>query len=253
MDCVVVAGGRPDASDPLFSYTQGRPKALLEIKGRPLIHYVLRSLLESTSIDRIVVVGLERAALPSFDGQVEYMAVQGGMIANGLTGLARLQTGRPATRHVLFSSADIPAVDSAIVDDIVTTCRPYDKAAYYFMVERQVMESLYPGSKRTYVRLKGMAVAGADMFIADARLANGNSQLLHALAAGRKQAWKLAKIVGPTTLLSLWLHRLTLTGIEHRAERVVGAPVSVRLTNHAQLAMDVDKPEQLRLLRNLGP
>ena len=174
------------------------------------------------------------------------------MITNGLAGLAHLESRRPGTRHVLFSSADIPAVNSEIVDDIVSTCRPYDKAAYYFMVDRQVMESLYPGSNRTYVAMKDMAVAGADMFIADARLADGNSQLLHAMAAGRKQAWKLAKIVGPATLLSLWLHRMTLAGIERRAERVLGAPVSVRLTSHAQLAMDVDKPGQLRLLRKLG-
>jgi hypothetical protein len=50
----------------------------------------------------------------------------------------------------------------------------------------------------------------------------------------------------------LWLRRLTLAGIERRAETLLGAPVSVQLTGHAQLAMDVDKPEQLRLLRNLG-
>lgn len=252
IDCVVVAGGRPDSSDPLYEYTQGKPKALLEIGGSTLIQYVLRSLLGATSIDHIVVVGLEQSALPDLEGPIDYVADQGGLVANGLAGLAHLQSLRPGARHILFSSADIPAVSSAIVDDIVSSCRPFDQAAYYFMVERQVMESLYPGSNRTYITLKDKAVAGADMFIADARLAEGNSHLLHDMAAGRKQAWKLARIVGPVTLISLWMHRLTLAGIEQRAERVLGAPVSVQLTRHAQLAMDIDKPEQLRLLRDLN-
>jgi molybdopterin-guanine dinucleotide biosynthesis protein A len=252
MDCVVVAGGRPESDDPLFAYTQGKPKALLELAGGPLIHHVLSSLLDSSEIDRIVVVGLEPTDLQRFAGSLASISDQGSLIANGLAGVAYLQSQRPGIRHILFTSADIPAVNNAIVDDIVSSCRPYDRSAYYFMVERQVMESHYPGSNRTYVPLKDMAVAGADMFIADARLADGNSQLLQAMAAGRKQAWKLARIVGPSTLLSLWLHRLTLTDIERRAEKVLGAPVSVRLTDHAQLAMDIDKPEQLLLLRELG-
>lgn len=249
MDCVVIAGGRPEPADPLYVYTKGKAKAFLKIGGRPLIYYVIRALLEAQAIERIVVVGLEPGTDLGLEGALEYMPDQGNMIANGLAGLARIQAIRPAGRHILFSSADIPAISSTIVDELVASCRPYDKAAYYFMVERHVMEQHFPGSKRTYVSLKGMKVAGADMFIADGRLAVGNTELLYMLAAGRKQAWKLARIVGTTTLFSLLLGRLTLPDIEQRASKVVGAPVSVRLTDHAQLAMDVDKPEQLQALR----
>ena len=34
MDCVITAGGVPKPDDPLYVYTQGKPKALLEINGR---------------------------------------------------------------------------------------------------------------------------------------------------------------------------------------------------------------------------
>lgn len=249
MDCVLIAGGRPAPQDPLYDETQGKPKALLEIDGRPIVEFVLQALLEAQSIDRVVLVGLDSGTDLNLNQAADMIADQGGLVANGLAGLSRLQEDRPETRHVLFSSADIPAVNSFIVDDIVTACRPFDKAAYYFMVDRRTMEGSFPDSGRSFVSLKDMQVAGADMFIADARLAGDNPHLIHEMAAGRKRPWKLARIVGPGTLLALWLHRLTLAGIERRAERVIGRPVSVQLTAHAQLAMDVDKPEQLLLLR----
>jgi len=251
MDCVVVAGGRPTVDDPLYPFTQGKPKALLEIAGRPLIDYVLAALLDAHAIDHIVVVGLDEDLTLTYGPSVQAMTDRGGMVANGLAGLAQIQARQPATRHVLFTSADIPAVTGPTVDALVADCQPFDHCAYYFMVERQLMESHYPGSNRTYVPLKDLQIAGADMFVADAALADGNSQLLMDLTAGRKHAWKLARLVGPATLLRLWLRRLTLSGIEHRAEAVLGSPVSIRLTGFPQLAMDVDKPEQLFLMRNL--
>jgi CTP:molybdopterin cytidylyltransferase MocA len=249
MDCVLVAGGRPGPQDPLYDETQGQPKALLEIDGRPIVEFVLNALLGAQGVDRIVVVGLDDGTKLNIDQPPEMIADQGGLVANGLAGLSRLLEHQPETRHVLFSSADIPSVTSLIVDDVVAASRPFDKAAYYFMVDRRTMERRFPDSERTFVQLKDMQVAGADMFIADARLASDNRRLLHDMAAGRKHPWKLARIVGPGTLFALWLRTLTLAGIERRAERVIGRTVSVQLTAHAQLAMDVDKPEHLQLLR----
>ena len=59
MDCIVVAGGVPQEEDPLYEYTQGRSKALLEVGGRPMIAWVLDALEGAQSVDRIFVVGLE--------------------------------------------------------------------------------------------------------------------------------------------------------------------------------------------------
>lgn len=249
MNCVLVAGGRPGPQDPLYAETQGRPKALLEINGRPIVEFVLEALLGARSVDRVVLVGLDVHTELNVDRVPEMIADQGGLVANGLAGLSRLTELEPKSSHVLFSSADIPAVTGLIIDDLVAACHPLDKAAYYFMVERRTMERCFPDSGRTFVRLKDMQVAGADMFVADARLAGENPRLVHDMAAGRKRPWKLARIVGPGTLFALWLHRLTLAGIERRAARVIGNPVSIQLTTHAQLAMDVDRLDHLQLLR----
>jgi len=251
MDCVIVAGGLPAPDDPLFPYTGGRPKALLDIAGRPLVDYVLQAMLGASSIERIVVVGLADTFFGGYGSQVEFIEDQGGMVANGLAGLARLRQLRPSTGHVLFTSADIPSATAPMIDEVLRRCHPFDRSVYYFMVERSVMEKHYPGSRRTYVRLRDTQVAGADIFIASASIADGNKQLFEDLSAGRKNALDLARIAGPSTILALLTHRLTLKGIERRASKVLGAPVTVSLLDYPQLAMDVDRPEQLLLLRDL--
>ena len=255
MDCVIVAGGRPALDDPLYPHTQGQPKALLEVAGRPLLDYIVQAMLQARSVERIVVAGLPEAlarahGVAGRGHQVQFVDDQGGMIANALAGLALHRQRRPDTRHVLFASADIPAATGLMIDRVLDQCRPFTSAAYYFMVERGAMERAYPGSNRTYTRLRDMEVAGADLVIADAHIAD-NSQLFEAIAAGRKQPWKMARIAGLSTILALLAHRLTLEGIQRRSSRVLGAPVSVSLLDHPELAMDVDKPNQLLLLRDL--
>jgi len=251
MDCVLLAGGRPTPDEPLFRYTGGQPKALMKIAGRPIIDYVLRALIEAIDVDSITVVGLEAGSIGDYGSSVEFVADQGGMVANGLAGLKRLTSRWPDTRHVLFASSDIPAATGSMIDGVMAFCRPLDKSAYYFMVNRILLEKAYPDSKRTYVRLRNMQVAGADILIADARLADGKRQLLQDMSAGRKKPWKMARIAGASTIMALLLRRLTIQGIEQRASKILGQPVSVSLTNYPQLAMDVDKPEQLSLLRNI--
>ena len=59
MDAIITAGGIPKPEDPLYPFTQGISKALLEIAGKPMIQWVLDALNEAATIDNIVIVGLD--------------------------------------------------------------------------------------------------------------------------------------------------------------------------------------------------
>ena len=41
MDAIVIAGGIPQPEEPLYEYTQGIPKAMLNIAGKPMVQWVL--------------------------------------------------------------------------------------------------------------------------------------------------------------------------------------------------------------------
>lgn len=81
------------------------------------------------------------------------------------------------------------------------------------------------------------------------RIIHTNQELWHAAANARKQAWKLARLVGFTTLFKLLTHRLSLPDLEAIGQRLLGSPVSIILARHAELGMDGDKPHQVELIR----
>lgn len=250
MDCIVTAGGMPTEDDPLYTYTQGKPKALLEFEGRTMLERVMDALQSSKYVDRIVLVGLEELFDMQFKRPVDHMLPDhGSMVGNVLAGLRWLQQDKPDMGEVLFCTSDLPAMTAANVDEFIEGCQPFDKGIYYVLVPREAMEARFPQSNRTYVKLKGLEVAGGDMAIAKAELADQNEELWRALTEARKHAWKLANMVGFTFLIKFLFRRLSTQDIEQKVLQTLGQPVGIVLDAPPEIAMDVDKPAQVDLLR----
>ena len=155
----------------------------------------------------------------------------------------------PETNLVLLCSADIPTLTPQIVDDFIASCAPYDKGMVYNFVDKATLEARFPGSKRTYVKLKDGLIAGGDMTLIQADLADTNQDMWEALTNARKHAWQLARVVGFRFLFKFLLRQLSFADIEQAALRITGRPCSVLLNPNAEIAMDADKPEQVELLR----
>jgi molybdopterin-guanine dinucleotide biosynthesis protein A len=249
MDCVVVAGGRPEPDEPLFAYTQGQPKAILDMGGRTMLERVVDALQTASSVEEIVVVGLGKNMGMSFQRPVQHIADQGSLVGNALAGVTWLRERRPAGEAILLCSSDIPTLTGEIVDDHVHNCRPFTYGVYYSVVTRETLEKRFPGSRRTFVRLQELDVAGGDLWIIRPEIADTNHETWQALTNARKHAWKLARIVGPAALVKFLLRRLSLSEARAAAERLIGTSVQVIISPHAELAMDADKPNQVDLLR----
>jgi GTP:adenosylcobinamide-phosphate guanylyltransferase len=249
MDCIITAGGLPGPDDPIYSYTQGQSKALLDMNGRTMLERVVDALQGSRHVDEIVVVGLGHDHGQQFRRPVHHVPDNGGLFSNVLAGINWVRQNREPAGHVLICSGDVPAITADHIDDHIQACQPLDKAIYYTFATRQVIEERFPHSNRTYVKLKGLEIAGGDLVIADPTVADHNQELWNALAEGRKHAWKLARTVGFYFLLKLLLRQLRLEDIENKAASIIGRPTKVIMTPHAELAMDVDKPRQVEMLR----
>ncbi|MFZ0544577.1 MAG: NTP transferase domain-containing protein [Candidatus Promineifilaceae bacterium] len=249
MDAIVVAGGRPQPDDDLFPYTQGEPKALIKMGDRTMLERVIDALQGSSQIEEIVVIGIGHDHGMTFKRPVHHVPDQGSMVANGVAGINFLLQLNPTPRYIIGASSDIPALTSDIVDELIEACRPFQYSIYYTLVTQETMESRFPHSNRTYVRLKDLFVAGGDLFLFHTELININPTLLEALSNARKHAWKLARIVGFRTLLKFLLHRLSLEEVEKAGGRLIDGPVKTVLFPHAELAMDADKPHQVEVLQ----
>jgi molybdopterin-guanine dinucleotide biosynthesis protein A len=253
MNCIVAAGGSVSPEDPLYAYTRGKPKALLEIAGRTMLEHVLWALHGARQIGDIVVAGLEKEDVVGLDlpHVARFLADRGGLISNLKMAIEWMQTHRPETKIVLLCGADIPLLTNEIVDAFVDSCRPFDCMAYHSVVTRDTMESRFPNSGRTFVKLKGIEIAGGDLSLAQTRITQTDPALWEALVHGRKRAWKLARIVGPKTLLKLLFRQLSLSEVEALAGKAVDAPVRIMKSPFPELAMDVDNPRHVELVRNI--
>lgn len=248
-DCVVTAGGLPEPGDPLYAYTKGETKALLDMGGRTMLERVIDALQSAKSVGDIVVVGLGSDLGMTFQRPIHHVPDQGGMISNVLAGIDKLQKlGKPHDM-ILVSSSDIPLLSGQMVDEFVAQCAPYDNAIYYNFVTEETMEKRFPTSNRTFVKLHNLNVAGGDILLADSAIGETHKETWITLTNARKHAWKLARQVGIGFLLKFLLRRVDFSDIEAATERVIGHPVKAVISPHAELAMDADKPHQVDLLR----
>jgi len=244
-----MAGGIPGPDDPIYAYTQGRPKALIDMNGRTMLERVVDALQSSYSIEDIVVVGLGSDIGMHFRRPVHHLPDQNNLVANALAGVNWLRQQKPETKVLFLCSADIPTLTGDIVDRFIELCRPFDRAIYYSFATQATIETRFPNSKRTFVKLKDLNIAGGDVALIHADLADSHHELWQAMTNARKHAWRLARIVGLRMLLKFLFRRVSLADIETTAERLINQPAKVVLSPYAELAMDADKPQQVDLLR----
>ncbi len=249
MDCIVIAGGVPKEDDLLYTYTQGKPKALLDMNGRTMLERVITALQSSQHIDDIILVGLGSDMGQQFPRPVTHLPDQGSLVGNTLAGVDWINKHKPNTKMILVSSSDIPLLTSEIIDAYIEMCQPFEHGMYYNFVTKETMEARFPGSNRTFTRLKDAEVAGGDINLIQPTFVEGNRELWDALAAGRKQAWKLARTVGFGVLFKLLTRRLSFADIEKLILRLTNHTAKILLNPYAEMAMDGDKPHQVDLLR----
>lgn len=248
MDAFVTAGSIPGPDDPLYPESRGSPKAMLDVAGKPMVQWVLDALGGSTRVNQVVLVGLEPETGLTCTKPLTFVPNQGGMLANIRIGLKQLHTLNPQATHVLAVSSDTPAITSEIVDWTVDTTMQTDHDIYYLVIERSVMESRFPESKRSYVRLKDVEVCGGDMNVIRTTL-SGDEALWDRLVAARKNAMKQATLVGLDILFLVLIHQLTLKRAETMISRRLRLQGRAILSPYAELGMDIDKPHQLAILR----
>ncbi len=243
MDCLIMAGGRPAAGDPLFKFSRGRPKALIDIAGKAMIAWILEAMIDAQSIESIIVVGID--TLPEFADSVDFLPDEGTLIDNVLSGLSWVRNKRPSVNSLLFSSSDIPTITGIIVDRIANECRSSEYAIYYPVVPKESMQSRFPSSNRTFVKLSDLEAAGGDLIVVHRQAFDIDLEIWRSITNARKYPWRIAQIVGITTLVKLLTRRLSLAEATKKGEELIGHPVKAHVTDIAEIAMDVDKPDQL--------
>ncbi len=249
MDAVVMAGGVPQPGDLLYEEAGGRPKSLIEIAGKPMVQWVLEALDRAQGVENVVLVGLRPEEAPKSQKLSAHLPGQGSLLENMRVGAREIQRQNPGAEYGIFVSGDIPAITGEMVDWLLETVSHSEEDLYYNVVTRETMEARFPGSRRTYTRFRDVEVCGGDMNVGRLRLLTEESGPWEQLIRRRKRPLAQAALIGFDTLFLLALRRLTLQDMVSRVSRKLGLTGRAIINPYAEIAMDVDKPHQLALLR----
>ena len=240
---LVLAGGK---TSPEFAAEAGvENRALAEIEGLPMVRYVLRALREARSVDRILLVAPE-----GFPDQPEAdlrVTAEGTVDQNIQAALGQCR----GAEFVLISTADIPFLTAEAVDDYVRRCLESGADCCYAAVTEEACRKQFPGMRRTWLHTPDFTVTGGNMVFQRVSAFARQAETLRRAYRSRKNPVFLAKLIGPGNVLKLLRRRLTLADIEAAASRVMGSRCRLIVTPYAEVGTDIDRPEDLRLAREI--
>jgi GTP:adenosylcobinamide-phosphate guanylyltransferase len=244
MNALILAGSRPGAADPVAAYAGVPHKALIELAGETLLARVAAALREA-GVDRIAVSADHPAVLAAATrlglAVVAPAAGPSGSVAAGLVAL-----GTP----LLVTTADHALLEPAWVTRFVADV-PADADVAVLLARRDVVEAAAPGTRRTWLRFADGDWSGCNLFLLRTARAEAAIGLWSAVEADRKRPWRIVRRLGPGLLLRYLLGRLTLArAIAHLGAKVDLVAAAVP-SPFGLAAVDVDKPTDLDLVREL--
>jgi len=247
MDAIILAGGK-STDDPLSTMTNGELKSMLPIAGKPMVQWVLDAISGSKLIDTVVLIGIEDTSNLTCSKPLITMPDAGSLISNMQQASLRLDQIHPDESHVVSFSADIPTVTADIIDQLVSIYQKSEVDIYYGVVERQVLEKRFPGSKRTYIKVKNEEICGGDLNAFSKRVVLKPDALWQDLIKSRKNPLKQAGMIGLGSLLLLILGLITLDQMADRVCKRMGITGKAVRVPFAEVGMDVDKPFQFEMV-----
>jgi GTP:adenosylcobinamide-phosphate guanylyltransferase len=250
MDAIVTAGGVPLPEEPLYDATQGHPKAMVDVAGKPMVQWVLDAISESSNIENVIIVGLTDKSGLKCSKKMYFVSNQGKMVENLQAGAKKVLEVNDKAEYVLIASSDIPGITGEMVDWVVKTELEEKVDIVYNVIQREVMEKRYPGSKRTWTKLSDMEVCGGDLNAARiSMIVDDDTELWEKITNSRKNPLKQAALIGYGTALMLLAGRLSLQDAETRVMSRMNISGRAIVCPYAEVGMDVDKPHQLEIMR----
>jgi GTP:adenosylcobinamide-phosphate guanylyltransferase len=244
---VVLAGSRPGRD--AFAEQFGEDlKALIPLGGEPMVRRPVRALLESASIARVLVMSQspERigAALPD-DRRIE-MRESPGTIAETML---RLISDPRIAWPVLVTTADHALLDAATVEEFCGGASDADVAIG--VVERSNLMRRLPSTRRTWLKFRGGAYTGANLFALKSPEVRPAVELWRSVEQDRKKAWRVLSLLGPAMLALVSLRLVGLDAVLAKLGGRLGLKVkAVKLANPLA-GVDVDKAEDHALAERI--
>ncbi|MCR4426097.1 MAG: nucleotidyltransferase family protein [Firmicutes bacterium] len=250
VDAVILAGADNDGA--LGAVSSEKYEAAIDVGGKPMLYYVLAGVLCARSVDRVTVVGPVDALRPiihsaGWANRVSLVERRDSIVENLMAGLGNVPVGKKA----LVVTGDIPFITGEALDDFVARCEKKPAAVHYALVLRSTNEAKFPGVKRTYVKMADGVMTGGNVFMVDPEVVARNRDIISEAVKLRKKPFQLLRMLGLKLMLRFAFGRLTIGDVERKVEEWLGLQGRGIISPYAEIGVDVDKPSDLALARQV--
>ncbi|AEF16221.1 MULTISPECIES: nucleotidyltransferase family protein [Thermoanaerobacterium] len=234
MNALILAGSTGDEKLP--------EKALIKIKDRYMISYVIDALRGSGKVDKIAVVG-DREKLQCIDG-IDILIDQGNsIIENVVKGIEPFKNDR----RVLILTCDIPMLTKEAVIDFVEQSEALNADLCYPIVKREDNERKFPDAKRTYAKIKEGTFTGGNIFYINPQIVDACIEAAKQFIAFRKKPWKLGQLLGFRILILFAFGRVTISQLERKVSELFNINAKAVISKYPEIGNDVDKDEDVEM------
>jgi len=235
---VVLAGSRPGRDE--FAQQFGTDmKALVAVAGEPMVRRPVRALLASKHVGEVLVLSQtpERVeAVVAKDPRIIFSRSRGTIAETMLEVLEDDETRWP----LLVTTADHALLDTATVDEFVLHSAGADIAVG--VVEQANLLHRLPRTERTWLRFRGGAYTGANLFVLRSPAVHPAIELWRSVEQDRKKVGRVIALLGPLTMLAVMLRLVTIEQVLKRLGRRLGLELRAVVLSNPLAGVDVDKP-----------
>lgn len=243
VDAVILAGGDGEVIDPTCRF-----KGLVRVAGRPLVEWVVDAFREATLIEEIAVVMPTAENLGGWVDKVDKLVVSDReFMDNALAGIRSFR----GDRQVLVATGDIPLITGSAIDEFIAAALEEGSDFVYPLVRREDVEAQYPGTARTYFRLRTGSHTGGNAMVVNPALMPAARELGQRLFDERKNAVAMLRTAGLPFVFKFTLGRLQPADLADKIRQLLGGSGGAVLLRDAAIAIDVDKPVDLALVEKV--
>ena len=240
MNTIILAGEKPSPKENVL-----KNKALMKIKNKYMLEYVLDALRNVKAIDKIVAVGSKDKLEEALGDKIDYV-LEGtdSIVDNAINALELF----PDEKEALLMTCDIPMITVEAIEHFITESRESGADLTYCIVNKELNDERYPEVKRTYVKLKEGYFTGGNAFYLNPEIKDKVRDFFDKMLENRKNPVKMAAILGLGFVLRLALGTLTINAIKDKVDKLLGINAAVIISPYPEIGNDVDKESDIKFV-----
>ncbi len=220
-------------------------KALIDIKGKMMIEYIISALRDSELIDEITLIGTDHDEFERVKPSVDHFILASGSgVDNGMKGLDFYSE----EEHSLIITSDVPLITGQAIDGFLRKAIEADADFGYPVIPKEICMAAYPDAKRTYIKTAQGTFTGGNIFYMRPAVRYKVKGLFEKFNDQRKNPIRLGFTLGFRVLFGVLFKNIKIETAEKRVKKLTGINAKALICEYPEIGNDVDKPEDVEMI-----